>query len=239
MRLVFDHIEGIGKITEGDFIHAPALMCEVNDDEIYNLMEQGWAVDEWYLPRRMYQARQVRLRVPANMRAPKLPAGLQFTHEYEPDIDELVRVYNAYKAHKGFSDHLPIRTTLEMVDRDRKSAIMFYKDGKLVGFTLLRIHQPALESMQFCWDYAEPKLRLGYLSQDIEFLIAEHFGCSHVYIGPGYEDACYYKSRLPGFEWWTGEEWSTDKALYRKLIARDSQIKTIEEAMTRHDAAAT
>jgi hypothetical protein len=237
MRLVFDHIEGLGKITEGDFIHAPALMYDVEDDQINDMMAQGWAVDEWYLPRRMYQARHVRLRVPANLGSPKLPEGLKFTHEYDPDIDELVRVYEAYKAHKGFSDHLPIRETFEKVDRHRKSAIMFYKDGRLIGFTLLRMHQPALESMQFCWDYEEPKLRLGYVSQDIEFLIAEHHQCEHVYIGPGYEQACYYKSRLPGFEWWTGETWSTDKALYRELIARDSEIQTIKEAMVPHDPA--
>lgn len=237
MRLVFDHIEGLGKITEGDFIHAPALMCDVEESDIYPLMEQGWAVDEWYLPRRMYQARHVRLRVPDDARVPKLPEGLTFTHESEPDLDELVRVYEAYKAHKGFSDHLPIGTTYGMVDSHRKSAIMFYKGGKLIGFTLLRLHEPALESMQFCWDYAEPKLRLGYLSQDIEFAIAAQHGCMHVYIGPGYETACYYKSRLPGFEWWTGEIWSADKAKYRELIERDSKTQTIAEMMTSHDDA--
>jgi hypothetical protein len=166
-----------------------------------------------------------------------MPEGLKFTHECDPDIDELVRVYEAYKAHKGFSDHLPIQETYDKVDRDHKSAIMFYKDSVLIGFTLLRLHSPALESMQFCWDYAEPKLRLGYLSQDVEFYLAKQSYCTHVYIGPGYEQACYYKSRLPGFEWWTGEEWSTDKELYRKLIARDSEIQTITQAMVPHDPA--
>lgn len=237
MRLVFDHIEGLGKITEGDFIHAPALMYEVEEHDIYPLMEQGWAVDEWYLPRRMYQARQVRLRVPDNAGVFELPEGVTFTHDHNPDIDELVRVYETYKAHKGFSDHLPIRQTLEMVDQHLKSAIMFYKNGKLIGFTLMRLHRPALESMQFCWDYAEPKLRLGYLSQDIEFAIAKQHDCTHVYIGPGYETACFYKSRLPGFEWWTGEIWSGDKTTYRALIERDTSTKTIAQVMTSHDPA--
>jgi hypothetical protein len=236
MKLVFDHIEGLGKITEGDFIHAPALLYDVPDEDIARMMAEGWAVDEWHLPRRMYQARQVRLRVPDDPPPPATPQGMEIAHEFAPDIDDLVRVYKAYRTHKGFSDHLPVRQTLELVDRERKSAITFYRHGRMIAFTLLRWHAPAMESMQFCWDYAEPDLRLGYLSQDIEFELARRHGCTHVYIGPGYERICFYKSRLPGFEWWTGEAWSTDKKLFRTLIERDTNTKTIEGVMTRHDA---
>ena len=32
-----------------------------------------------------------------------------------------------------------------------------------------------------------------------------------------------------GFEWWTGREWSTDKALYKTVTAKDDTIKTLED----------
>lgn len=233
---MFDHIGGAGKITSGDFIHAPALLYDVADADIADRMAEGWAVDEWHLPRRMYQARHVRLRVPAAASV-SLPIGVTWSLDLRPDVDDLVRVYEAYRQYKGFSDHLPIRQTLEMVDRDAKQAITFYQGDRLIAFTLLRIHPPALESIQFCWDYADPKLRLGFVSQDVEFAVAKALGCGYVYIGPGYETACRYKTKLPGFEWWTGEEWSTDKGLFLALLERDSRVNTIEELMTHHDDA--
>ena len=235
-RLVFDHVCGAGKITSGDFIYAPVSLYGVADDDIPALMAEGWAVDEWRTPRQMYQARQVRLRVP-NKPKPVMPESVEWVLDLEPCVKVLSDIYEKYRAKKGFSDHLPIEDTLQKHDSERKAAIMFYHYGEAVAFTLLRFHPPALASLQFCWDYEDPFLRLGYLSQEIEFDIASAYGCDYVYIGPGYETTCLYKSRLQGFEWWTGSEWSTDRKLYAKLLERDSRLKTIEDLMEQNDAA--
>ena len=236
-KLVFDHVAGAGKITKGDFIHAPAALYGVSNAEIDKRMAEGWAVDEWHTPRRMYQARQVRLRVPQNYTDPVLPPGVSFKLDFSPDVDALERVYDAYRRKKGFSDHLPIRKTLELVDRRSKAAIVFKHNGEIVAFTLFRAHPPAMSSLQFCWDYATPKLRLGFISQEIEFLVARAMDCDYVYIGPGYETVCRYKASLPGFEWWTGSEWSRDKHQFCSLLERDSCISTVEELMNDVDHA--
>lgn len=234
-RLVFDHTAGVGKITSGDFIHAPVALYDVADGDIAQRMAEGWAVDEWFLPRRMYQARQVRLRVPDDV-AVTMPTGVTWSLE-QPDVAELSDIYEKYRSKKQFSDHMPIAKTIELVDRDNKQVIVFRVDGEAVAFTLVRMHPRVMSSLQFCWDYANPKLRLGFVSQDVEFAVAKQHGCDYVYIGPGYETVCAYKSRLPGFEWWTGSEWSTDRKLYMKLLERDSRLQTIQDIMGPQDAA--
>ena len=45
----------------------------------------------------------------------------------------------------------------------------------------------------------------------------------------GYERGSMYKTAFNGFEWWTGDEWSTDKSRYEKLCARDSTINTLQD----------
>ena len=49
-------------------------------------------------------------------------------------------------------------------------------------------------------------------------------GHTHSYVCPGYEQTCIWKSRFPGFEFWTGTEWSSDKITYEKLCLQDSRI---------------
>ena len=54
-------------------------------------------------------------------------------------------------------------------------------------------------------------------------------GCEYNYVCPGYEKTCIWKSRFPGFEFWTGSTWSKDKTLYRKLCEIDSSISNVDD----------
>lgn len=50
-----------------------------------------------------------------------------------------------------------------------------------------------------------------------------------MYIGQGYEESSIYKANIPGFEWWTGSEWSINKEQYINLCKRDSSLHNIIE----------
>ena len=89
--------------------------------------------------------------------------------------------------------------------------------------------EKSLETVIFAWDYRDPKLKIGINSLKHELAWAKHNGYEYVYLGPGYEEGCIYKSDLQGFEWWTGSIWSQNKDEYIELCNRDSKIQTIHE----------
>ena len=80
-------------------------------------------------------------------------------------------------------------------------------------------------SSQFITDYSCGNLSLGRISQHYECMCAINQNKKYVYILGGYERECIYKSSFRGAEWWTGQEWSTDTALYNELCERDSKIR--------------
>lgn len=237
--LAFDHRNGCGKITGGDFIHAPAYIIGAQDYEIPDFMKHGWLVDEWSQPRRLFQSRSTRVAVPDVVKEPEPPAHIHVSlvGDLQWHRREIKEVYRKYQYYKGFSAHLPIDKTVSLLDKDRKVLIAMRDDlGKLVAFTLVRLHCPAFESIQFCWDYENPKLELGKLSQEYELYFARKLGCDWVYLGPAYEKACLYKSKINGVQWWDGSEWCNDTEELARLLERDSKLETISEIMNGDDA---
>lgn len=228
MRIVFDHLAGCGRISDGDFIHAPAHIEGVTHEDAARLVEEGWAINEWETPLQLYQARQVR--IASWCRDFPLPDGVEWMVNHTPRGDEYVDVYEAYRAKHGYSDHLSIHDTISKIDEEMKVAVEFWKGSDMVAFTLIRT-KPYFASLQFCWDYAEPELRLGYLSQKIEQLLAHEYGYAHAYIGPGYGRISKYKASAKGFEFWTGSVWSSDREIYLSLCERDDELKSIKDIM--------
>ena len=86
-----------------------------------------------------------------------------------------------------------------------------------------------MTSIQFCWDYDNPKMFLGKYSVIKEMEYAKKMGFDWVYMGDGYQKICEYKCYFPGFEFWTGRKWSSDIDFYKKLISNDDKVKTIED----------
>jgi arginyl-tRNA--protein-N-Asp/Glu arginylyltransferase len=95
----------------------------------------------------------------------------------------------------------------------------------MVAFTKFYMYQGGIESAIFCWDYSNPKVSLGIAIQTKEVEFAREQGMEYLYLGPGYEVSSIYKSRFPGFEWWTGKEWCTDIPQYVQLCQRDTEMK--------------
>jgi hypothetical protein len=117
------------------------------------------------------------------------------TYLYQFDITELNRIYQEYCNYKQFESVMPI---FDIQYTDKHTEIIGYYDtDKLVAFSLIRKYdKDNAESLQFAWDYKNPKLRLGIKSLKNECAIYKARGFNYLYLG----SADVYKSQLDGFE---------------------------------------
>ena len=238
MNIFFHHI--CGKMTNMSLIYCNAY-ADVGTHEEEDALNKGWAVDEWASskPRVWFQGRQVRLKVSEFKvnkkirRVYKRCSGVTQKFELLTDsnIEELQKVYDRYMEYKGFSDDLGSLKLEEEIDKDNKAVFKYYDEGTLRAFTLVRLYSGghSMSGLQFCWDYHNPKLALGKYSLYKEIEHSTDNGFGYLYMMPGYEKTCLYKSDFPGFEFWDGEKWSDDKDLYKSMCENDSKVKTFEE----------
>jgi hypothetical protein len=113
----------------------------------------------------------------------------------DPDIEELNKIYRAYCKHKQFESVMPIFDS-QYTDTNT-DIIGYYDNNQLVGFSLIkRLSDDSIESLQFAWNYQEPKLRLGIESLKNECAIYKNKGFQYLYLGT----AADYKSQLDGYE---------------------------------------
>ena len=81
---------------------------------------------------------------------------------------------------------------------DAKNDVLgYYDDEKLVAFSLIRCYNSKnAEAVQFAWDYANPKLKLGFSSLENECAMYKKRGFDYLYLG----EADPYKTKIDGFE---------------------------------------
>ena len=82
---------------------------------------------------------------------------------------------------------------------DHSNDVIGYYDyyDNLIAFSLIRRYDSInAECIQFAWDYAQPKLRLGIESLKHECAIYKDRGFRYLYLG----EADEYKSEIQGFE---------------------------------------
>ena len=108
----------------------------------------------------------------------------------------LEAIYDAYCKHKKFKSVMPIFPE-EYFD-DKNEVYGYYdKEEKLVAFSLLRCYNNKnVEAVQFAWDYANPKLKLGYKSIRTECAIYRDLGYKQMLI----DTEMYYKTEIQGFQ---------------------------------------
>lgn len=113
----------------------------------------------------------------------------------DPDVDQLQNIYRTYCQHKRFRSVMPIFQS-EFTD-PKNDVIGYYDDGCLVAFSLIRRYDTKnVEAIQFAWDYAKPKLRLGIESLKSECALYKDLGYRYLYLG----EADEYKSKIDSFE---------------------------------------
>ena len=223
IKVVFDHIEGFGKITEQDFIYSDPKGIAEGQDYI-DYLDQGWIEwgDYWY------NLRSVRLdlrQYSATKTTKKLAREVTYkSHRLTPEIIELLEpIYLEYVEKHNFKREINLKDFLNTKDF---FVLLYYREDRLIGALIYKLYRQSNEaafvSYQFLWDYKEPKLSLGNISQMYESHLANLLDCRYLYILGGYEESCIYKSHFKGFEFWTGREWSKDTTLYTKLCQRDN-----------------
>jgi hypothetical protein len=187
-------------------------------------LENGWllSADKWY------QCRSVRI-VLRKFNVQPTSFNVQFTKERASYI---IDIYNKYVEYKGFRS-----IDSDVYYEDERTEYLILKDeGHPVAFTKFQHYTgldssktEGLESQLNAWNFHKPKLALGKKMIAHEAQYAITLGLDHLYIGEGCELGSMYKADLPGFEWWTGSEWSDDKETYKNLCIRESNIRTIYE----------
>lgn len=218
MKIVFDHIEGFGKVSDLDFICGYPMGIAEPGDHPKDLLAQGWIPWDgaWY------NLRSVRINTlqhtPTKTTRKNLDKIYCVVENFEPGI-QYETLYEKYCQVKGFTRTI----TWDQLKSDL--VLNYYHNNKLIGCSLVDVYPDAMVAKQFIWDYETPLLSLGNLAQYFECMVARTRDIPYVYILGGYESCCVYKSNHRGFEWWTGSEWSRDVELYKQLCLRDDQIQ--------------
>ena len=114
----------------------------------------------------------------------------------EPPVEKLQQIYTDYCRYKQFESVMPI---FESQFLDPLSDVFGYYDDdyELAAFSIVKRHdQYNVESLQFAWNYRNPKLRLGIHSLEHECALYKSQGYQYLYLGNANE----YKQQLAGFE---------------------------------------
>jgi len=111
------------------------------------------------------------------------------------NINKLNQIYKDYCNYKQFISIMPI---FDIQYTDKNTDIIGYYDNEdLVAFSLIKLYDnDHAESLQFAWDYKNPKLRLGIESLRNECAIYKARGYRYLYLGLADE----YKNQIDGFE---------------------------------------
>ena len=227
LKIKTDHFFGSQERYDLQLVRMTLDTTDLNEKEA---VENGWLIanDEWY------NCRSTRLNIKEYLSKTKRPKeynSLSYTFLWNSQIDddiksEIKRVYDEFVQVKGFDAEYNL-----FCDTDRSAWIVVLDEGKMVAFTKFIMYQNATESQFTAWNYHKPKLSVGKNIIWYEVISAESllFCEDYLYIGQGYEAGSLYKADLPGFEWWTGEEWSKDVEEYKRLCTRDGSINTLSD----------
>jgi len=237
----------------------PLVVCRpwafADEYEDGEMLESGWLLlDHEYQDRECwYQCRSVRIDSeayrprfdkheyqgePITMRQ-VMPKSVQ-----DLKLLPLKKIYDAYIRRKGFRDMYDPFQYLG----PRCSFLLFEISGDVVGFTKIRNYywQEDVDYTQMTLPLDGPDwepmtvagietvthastVPISQITADMEIQWAIKHGACYVYLGAGYERGSEYKASFRGFEWWTGEQWSTAKKTYKKLCKRDSDLTVISD----------
>lgn len=226
LKIRKEHFYGSQENQELHYVKLKLDKENLNEKEA---LENGWLIaeDEWY------QCRSVRINISeylAKTKKPKLPESVKFHWFWQSQITEkesadITSVFKQFTEQKGFEAEYDVNS-----DNDRSSWLIVYDNEVPVAFTKFVMYKPGIESQFTAWNYHNPKLSLGKNIVWYEIQCATTF-CTdqYLYIGQGYEKGSLYKADFAGFEWWDGEQWSTNKEKYRGLCMRDSTINTLQD----------
>lgn len=226
MKLYFNHEMGFGKMQHETILHFPfAAVFEPNERS--QALQSGW----FPINNKMwYQSRSTRIDLSLYKPTKKILKLSRYI-KYYPDLNltqekknRLQTIYSKYLEYKGFQDR---SLTIDDMINNSHGHIYYVHDNKIIGFSFYKIIDSNYLSVEFAWDYENPKLSLGHVSFYFEYLFAKAHRCKYIYLAAGYESCSLYKADYDGFEWWKGYEWSRDINKFKQLCLEDDKVKVL------------
>ena len=215
MQIMYEHVWGSQERWDISLVKV-TMACAPAEEA--NALDTGWLIYD----NRWYQCRSVRIKT--RSLTTKLVEGFVLEHTEIPDRTEILELWSAYLHMKGFSDAWDVFS-----DPDRSEWLLLRDGcGRLASFTKMIRYSGGMESQHNAYDDSYG-LRLGVVMLDIESAHAHRNGYDHLYIGSGYEKGSLYKSKLNGFEFWDGTNWSDNIKAYRDMCLRDSSVSNLDD----------
>lgn len=110
-------------------------------------------------------------------------------------LHRLEQIFYKYCEHKKFTSVQPL-FPVEFLS-DETDVIEYSHDSVTVAFSILRKYsRKDVEAVQFAWDYASPRLRLGIRSLEHECAFYKSLGYEYLYLG----ESAPYKEKMQGYE---------------------------------------
>lgn len=225
MKLYFNHEIGFGKMQRESFLYVPfAAVFELHEKQ--TALENGWIPinnSMWF------QCRSTRINLEkyyADKKIIKLSKKIKyFPHLTLTEEKKIIlaKIYDKYITKKGFD---PVNSlTIEDMINNSHGCIYYMYENSIIAFSFYKIISNNYLSIEFAWDYENPKLCMGHVSVYLEHIFAKNHRCKYMYLSAGYERCSVYKADYPGFEWWKGYEWSDDKDAYKNLCIADEKVE--------------
>lgn len=245
MKIFFDHIAG--QTQNRELIYSPA-SAVFEKDQYGWAIENGWQIAtawsdqdfKWYEQQCKkgvdvwYQSRVARINLGDFREKSRHRKQIRFSGVTSELLDSPKKriywgIYQKYIQHKSYADMCGSPDVLFKPIYGQRKYLEYKKKDSIVGFSILEILDDAAIAIQFCWDYAEPEIKLGYVNKYFQFRFLKKMGCKKMYLGTSYETSSLKKCDYSGFEWWTGRIWSKNVDLYKKLLIGESKMTTLDQ----------
>lgn len=224
MKLYFSHEMGFGKMQHETMLYYPFGATFENNEREYAL-ENGWFPINNVM---WFQCRSTRINLEKYLPSKKI-LKLSKEIKFYPDVNmteekkkRLQTIYDRYVRYKKFRDN---SLTIDDMIQNSHGHIYYVHQNRIVAFSFYKIIGKSYLSIEFAWDYEDPKLSLGHTSIYFEYLFAKKHRCNYMYLSAGYEECSIYKSKYPGFQWWKGYEWSEDREHFTNLCIADEKVE--------------
>lgn len=219
LKIIVEQIYGSQQKVD---LHLQRLKLQLNESSEKEAIENGWLIFDggWY------SSRSTRINCDFYSNE-KIKNDKSYTYDFIENgeaTSEIEKVYDNFLAYKKF----PKLYKLE-IDQERTSWLICRKNNVMCAFTKFNMYDGGIESSLTAWDYSEPKASIGKKILFHEIDVAKTLNYKYLYIGSGYGFSGKYKADFRGFEWWDGENWSTDKNTYKELCERDEKVGTLKE----------
>jgi len=226
MHIYYEH--PYGKIEKG-FLQYVKVYAKPQSFEHQTALEGGFVYSNDHGKEIWLQTRNTRCVLSEFNKPDPVIKHLTVTHENKwSKLNEIVfKEFCNIKGFKMYEEDFYIipEDNYEIVD----DLVNYYYKDELIGWSKLRFFREAscFETNLFVQDYSVPDIELGHNSFTMELNWLKEKNHKYAYLGPGYEKSSIYKADIPGFEWWTGKEWSKDADEFKFLCKQDSKVKTV------------